>query len=173
MSTYKNINLKRTVFDKTKFNETIDTSFTQLKDVIDPSFFDLNLATLDDFWSLYEKLFYVIPKEGDINSHQYLAQTSGEYADYNPQQEEIEALLEEIAELREENLEVRQQLADVIIASAPSDGATTSVVQAANAAGTQAALNSSSSPASAVAAANSSPPSGGGGSGPNLQNVNL
>jgi len=122
MSTYKNIKKKRTVFDKTKFNETIDTSFTQLKDVVDPSFFDLSLASLDDFWSLYEKLFYVIPKEGDINSHRYLSQTSGEYADYNPQQEEIESLLEEIAELREENLEVRQQLADVIISTAPSNG---------------------------------------------------
>ena len=118
MSITKNINLKKTVFDKTKFNETINTNFTQLVDVVDPSFFDLNLATLDDFWTLYEKLFYTIPKDGDINSHEYLAQTSGDYADYTPQQEEIESLLEEIAELREENLEVRQNLAQVLVTTA-------------------------------------------------------
>tara|TARA_R110001599_G_scaffold60570_8_gene168292 strand:- start:439 stop:852 length:414 start_codon:yes stop_codon:yes gene_type:complete len=118
MSITKNINLKKTVFNKTKFNETINTDFTQLVDVVDPSFFDLNLATLDDFWTLYEKLFYIIPKEGDINSHAYLAQTSGDYADYTPQQDEIESLLEEIAELREENLEVRQNLATVLTTTA-------------------------------------------------------
>ena len=118
MSITKNINLKKTVFNKTKFNETINTDFTQLVDVVNPSFFDLNLATLDDFWTLYEKLFYIIPKEGDINSHAYLAQTSGDYADYTPQQDEIESLLEEIAELREENLEVRQNLATVLTTTA-------------------------------------------------------
>ena len=110
----KNIDLKRTVFDKTKFNETVNTDFTQLQSELDPQFFDLNLATLGDFWSLYEKFFYEIPKTGDINSYEYLVKTSGEYIDYEPQKEEIEALLEEIAELRTENLEVRQEIADVI-----------------------------------------------------------
>jgi len=114
MSTNKNINLKRQVFDKAKFNETVNTNFTQLKSELDPQFFDLSLATLDDFWSLYEKFFYDIPKDGDINSHLYLVKTSGEYIDYTPQKEEIEALLEEIAELRTENLEVRQEIAEVI-----------------------------------------------------------
>jgi len=114
MSTSKNINLKRQVFDKAKFNETVNTNFTQLKSELDPQFFDLSLATLDDFWSLYEKFFYDIPKDGDINSHLYLVKTSGEYIDYTPQKEEIEALLEEIAELRTENLEVRQEIAEVI-----------------------------------------------------------
>tara|TARA_R100001015_G_C4600160_1_gene155141 strand:+ start:675 stop:1076 length:402 start_codon:yes stop_codon:yes gene_type:complete len=110
----KNVNLKRTVFDKAKFNETVDTNFTQLQSELDPQFFDLSLATQEDFWSLYEKFFYEIPKLGDINSHEYLVKTSGEYIDYQPQKEEIEALLEEIAELRTENLEVRQEIAEVI-----------------------------------------------------------
>ena len=146
MSTSKNIKIQRTVFDKDKFNETVDTNFTQLVNVVDPSFFDLNLATLDDFWNLYQKLFYIIPKFGDINSHEYLAQTSGEYADYTPQQEEIESLLDEIAELREENLEVRQQLADVITAQATGLAGSLSN-----------ALASNSSPASAVSNANNTP----------------
>tara|TARA_R110002167_G_scaffold291002_1_gene495843 strand:+ start:1233 stop:1643 length:411 start_codon:yes stop_codon:yes gene_type:complete len=114
MSTTKNINLKRQVFNKEKFNETINTNFTQLTNQLDPQFFDLSLATLNDFWSLYERFFYEIPKLGEVNSHEYLAITSGEYIDYAPQREEILALLEEIAELRIENLEVRQEIASVI-----------------------------------------------------------
>ncbi len=106
--------LKRQVFDKQSFNDTIDTSFTQLVQSEDPQFFDVNLATQEDFWILYDKFFYNIPKEGDINSHQYLVQTSGDYINYQPQKEEVEALLEEIAELRTENLEVRQEIAQVI-----------------------------------------------------------
>tara|TARA_R110002153_G_scaffold108907_4_gene249634 strand:+ start:1823 stop:2212 length:390 start_codon:yes stop_codon:yes gene_type:complete len=110
----ENVNLKRLVFNRKEFNNTVDTEFSQLVTQPDPSFFDVNLATQSDFWILYDKFFYLIPKEGEINSHRYLVETSGEYIDYNPNQEEIEALLAEIAELREENLEVRQQIASVI-----------------------------------------------------------
>lgn len=110
----KQVNIKRQVFDKKAFNDTINTEFTQLVSQPDPSFFDINLATQQDFWLLYEKFFYEIPKEGEINSHEYLAKTSGEYINFAPQQEEIEALLNEIAELRTENLEVRQEIAQVI-----------------------------------------------------------
>ena len=110
----QNVNLKRQVFNKGEFNETVDTEFTQLVTEPDPSFFDVNLATQSDFWILYDKFFYLIPKEGEINSHRYLVETSGEYIDYRQNQEEIDALLAEIAELREENLEVRQQIASVI-----------------------------------------------------------
>lgn len=110
----QNVDIKRKVFNKGEFNETVDTEFTQLVSEPDPSFFDINLATQSDFWILYDKFFYLIPKEGEINSHLYLVETSGEYINYRQNQEEIDALLEEIAELREENLEVRQQIASVI-----------------------------------------------------------
>jgi len=115
MSNEKQVKMKRQVFDKNAFNDTINTEFTQLVNVPDPAFFDINLATQEDFWILYNKFFYQIPKEGDINSHQYLVQTSGDYINYAPQQEEIEALLQEIADLRQENLEIRQEIAQVVL----------------------------------------------------------
>ena len=102
----KNITLKAQRFDKDKFNETVDTKFTQLVDVPNPSFFDRDLAVLDDFWYLYDKFFYIIPKLGELESHQYLAKTSGEYADFATINDEIKALLDEIAELRTENLDL-------------------------------------------------------------------
>ncbi len=114
MTQKKNIKLEKQVFDKNAFNNTVDTDFTQLVSTEDPNFFDVNLATQEDFWILYTKFFLEIPKLGEINSHEYLAKTSGEYINFAPQQEEIEALLAEIAELRTENLEVRQEIAQVI-----------------------------------------------------------
>ena len=100
------ITLKVQRFNKDKFNETVDTKFTQLVNVPNPSYFDRDLAVLDDFWYLYDKFFYIIPKLGETESHQYLAKTSGEYADFSNINNEIQALLDEIAELRAENLQL-------------------------------------------------------------------
>ena len=100
--------LNRQVFDKKKFKETINTSFTQLDTGEEDGFFDINLATLEDFWTLYEKFFYDIPKLGQINSHEYLAKESSAYAGSDTINEEIQVLLDEIAELREENLQLRE-----------------------------------------------------------------
>ena len=111
----KSANLERQVFDKDKFKETVDTEFKQLVQQPDPSFFDLDLATLKDFWLLYDKFFYDIPKLGEIESHEYLAKTSGEYANADTTSEEIQVLLDEIATLREENLELRQNEALSIV----------------------------------------------------------
>lgn len=116
------INLNRQVFNKAKFNETIDTSFSQLGvQEEDPSFFDINLATQADFFTLYDKFFYDIPKEGEINSHTYLITESTEYVGFQQSQEEIEALLLEIADLREENLALRQENVELTVkANTPS-----------------------------------------------------
>ena len=109
-----NVNLNRQVFDKKKFNETVDTSFTQLVSQPDPTFFDLNLATVEDFFTLYNKFFFEIPKEGEINSHTYLIKESSDYVGFQANSEDIQALLDEIASLRQENLATRQELLDVI-----------------------------------------------------------
>jgi hypothetical protein len=42
--------LNRQVFDKDKFKETINTGFSELSSQPDPKFFDIDLATLKDFW---------------------------------------------------------------------------------------------------------------------------
>lgn len=113
------VNLNRQVFNKEKFNSTIDTSFTQLgPQPQDPSFFDINLATLEDFFTLYNKLFFEIPKDGDTNSHTFLVNESGQYINFQANNEEIQALLQEISDLRTENLELRQDIIDATIQTA-------------------------------------------------------
>ena len=119
----EDITLKAQRFNKSKFNETVDTEFTQLNDIPNPSFFDRDLASLDDFWYLYDKFFYIIPKLGEVESHQYLAKTSGEYADFSAINGEIQALLDEIAELRAENLQLLKDATNLEDAIDPEDSA--------------------------------------------------
>ena len=111
----KQTNLKRTVFDKEKFNQTVDTQFSELIDKDQPIPFDINTATVADFFALYDRFFYEIPKQGDVNSHYYLVETSGEYINFNKYQEEIQALLQEISELRAGNLELIEELSDTVV----------------------------------------------------------
>lgn len=108
------VDLEKNKFDKVGFNNAIDSEFRELgvDEERDMSFFDPNLATLDDFFLIYENLFLEIPKEGEINSHEYLARTSGEHADYEKINEEINELIEEINELREENLRIYRENID-------------------------------------------------------------
>lgn len=112
------INLRRQVFNKDKFNETVDTTFSQLVDNTPAPIFDVNLATVEDFFTLYDKFFFEIPKEGNINSHRFIFKESGDYINAELINEEVQALLQEIVDLRQENLELRQeQIAGLEIAS--------------------------------------------------------
>jgi hypothetical protein len=76
------------------------------------------LPTVDEFFSDYDQLFFDIPKFGETNSHEYLIKTSQEYIGLsNVVNDEIQALINEITELRQENLELQQQLLSVITPS--------------------------------------------------------
>jgi hypothetical protein len=103
------INFSRQVFHKEKFKNTVDTEFTQLVQTPDETFFDPNLAEVEDFFIVYENLFFNIPQTGETNSHEYLIKQSSEYIGYQQQNETLQELLDEITELRQENLEIRQQ----------------------------------------------------------------
>jgi len=107
--------LNRDVFNKTAFNNTVNTSFTQLDQAPpDLSFFDSNLATVNDFFNIYQNLFYQIPKFGPINSHEYLVVESTAYSNVIENQEQIDALLEEITDLRAENLQLQLDINELL-----------------------------------------------------------
>ena len=118
------VTLIRTGYNREEFNNTFNTDFTQLGLAEqDLSFFDPNLATVEDFFNIYNNLFFIIPKYGDINSHEYLIKESSEYIDYAANQEEIQALLQEIAELRESNLQLQVDMASILGAKQEIDKA--------------------------------------------------
>ena len=110
------VTLIRQAFDKEAFNQTVDTSFTQLGVTeVDLNFFDPNLATVGDFFTIYNNIFFLIPKTGP-NSHTTLIDESSDYTNYLPNQAEIQALLDEITELREQNLQLIVDMGNVFAA---------------------------------------------------------
>jgi len=105
------INLNKTVYNKNQYQKVIDTSFTQLiqpqvtSSLITPS------ISVDEFFQNYQQLFFQIPKFGNVNSHEYLVKTSQEYIGSSSITDDtIQALIEEITQLRQENLTLQQQL---------------------------------------------------------------
>ena len=107
----ENIKLNKTVYNKELYTKTIDTSFNQLgQRTIQEQI--SSQATVEQFFELYNQLFYDIPETGDINSHEYLINQSSEYINFEANSEEIQALQEEIANLREELLNAQIQIAE-------------------------------------------------------------
>jgi len=104
----ENIELNKKVYSKAAYDQIIDTDFNQLG--IKPIQTQIDTQpTLNEFFDLYNELFYTIPELGEIDSHEYLITKSSEYINFDANQEEIEALQEEIARLREELLDAQKQ----------------------------------------------------------------
>jgi len=104
----RNVEIKKTVFDTTKFTKVVDTSFNTF--VIPPVDETDEVA---NFFRLYEDLYYVIDVLGETDSHQYLVRKSSELINFEANTEEIQPLLDEIAQLRGELLQANQQILDL------------------------------------------------------------
>ena len=101
------IPVQKTVFNKDSFGRVINTQFSQL---LNQTVEETNTFTADDFFQLYEDLFYQIPKEGDTNSHRYILQREADYLGVSISQDDIQALLNEITSLRQQVLESQQTI---------------------------------------------------------------
>jgi hypothetical protein len=102
-----NYPLNRVVFNKDAYEKTIDTSFSQVTPPAPPV---EDTMTVEEFFNMYNALFYDIPVEGDINSHAYLVRTSGDYIGTEAISEDVQILLDEITSLREQLLAANQQI---------------------------------------------------------------
>jgi hypothetical protein len=103
------VNLNKVVFEKNQYQKVIDTSFTQLVQPVITGSTPPPSISIPEFFNTYQQLFFEIPKFGDANSHEYLIKTSQEYAgEFNNNEDIIEALIEEVTQLRQENLELQQ-----------------------------------------------------------------
>ena len=106
------INLTKNSFSKTQYPKIIDTEFSQLTpEVTEPV--ATQDVSIDEFFVLYNKLFFDIPQRGN-NSHETLITTSTEYIGYSPLTTEIEALQQEITELRRQLIEERTSAVNTI-----------------------------------------------------------
>tara|TARA_B100000989_G_C19532936_1_gene471221 strand:- start:10105 stop:10458 length:354 start_codon:yes stop_codon:yes gene_type:complete len=103
----ENINLNKEVFNKKDYEKTINNKFSQIgvkpiQEQIDEQ------PTVEEFFKMYNDLFYDIPEIGSTNSHEFLVKTSGEYINTETDNELISALQDEIAQLRQELLQIQE-----------------------------------------------------------------
>jgi hypothetical protein len=104
------INLQRQVFSKRQVDNVVDTNFNQLVPTV-PSVTSSISLSVSEFFDQYRILFFEIPKFGETNSHEYLVNTSGKYIETSPASDDtIQALIEEITQLRQQNLDLQQQM---------------------------------------------------------------
>jgi hypothetical protein len=108
----ESVNLNKQVFDKVQYARVIDTSFKQLG--VQTIQEQINQQpTVNDFFSMYNELFYQIPELGVTNSHEYLIKKSSEYIAFDANQDEIIALQNEIAQLRTDLLDTQKQVIEL------------------------------------------------------------
>ena len=106
------ITLTNTVYNKNQYQKVIDTSFTQLVQPQVTSSAIIPTVSVAEFFQNYQQIFFQIPKFGNTNSHEYLIKTSQEYigSSNTIADDTIQALIDEITQLRQENLTLQQQL---------------------------------------------------------------
>jgi len=112
-----NFVLTKQLFEKKAFDATVDTTFIELTSSVQINT-SPSLPSISEFFDNYQALFYDIPKFGDTNSHQYLIFTSQEYIGSEVSGNEvINSLIAEITDLRQENLELQQELSQQNVSS--------------------------------------------------------
>ena len=97
------IPVQNLIYNKGTFTRVVNTQFSELNSnpTVVPE------TTVDAFFELYDELFSVIPNEGDINSHRAILLREAEYLNVQiADGEEVQALLQEITDLRQQLLEV-------------------------------------------------------------------
>ena len=105
------ISIEKQVFDKEQYGRVIDTQFRQfINQQVEE---ETPVFTLEDFFILYDQLFYQIPREGDINSHRAIIEREAEYLGVIIDQENIQALLDEIINLRQQVLNTQTIVNDL------------------------------------------------------------
>lgn len=103
------IPVEKTVFSKDSYGRVVDTQFSQLITQEDETL----SFSVDDFFELYDQLFYQIPRDGETNSHQYILQREADYLGISISQEDVQALLDEITSLRQQVLDTQTIINDL------------------------------------------------------------
>ena len=105
----KRVEIKKTVLDRKQYKSTIDSRFKffkELEPVVDPD-------TVQELFRLYDKLYALIPIEGEEQSHQYLVERSSELYKIDTQLDSIQPLLDEVASLRGQLLENNRRILEL------------------------------------------------------------
>jgi len=103
------LKLNKAVFGKVSYPQIVDTEFKQLvqPEEVTP---DLEPLTVAQFFEEYNRLFFDIPQNGEISSHRELVTRSSSYVGMTDQSAEMQALIDEISNLRIQLLSAQQEV---------------------------------------------------------------
>ena len=105
------VKLTKQVFGKVSYPKVIDTEFKQLVRPEEVLKIEEPL-TIPEFFAEYDKLFFEIPQKG-AGSHDEIVKRSSAYIGVTGQSEQIQALLDEINELRSQLLSAQQEIVNL------------------------------------------------------------
>lgn len=101
--------LVKEVLGRATYNKVVDTSFSELITVTTGSA-ESPQITVEEFFNLYNNLFFQIPATGEVNSHEYLVARSTEYLGGGVLTDNERAYIEEINSLRQQLLEANTNI---------------------------------------------------------------
>jgi hypothetical protein len=105
------IKLNKQVFGKVSYPKVVDIEFKQLVKPEEVLTIEEPI-TIAEFFVEYNRLFFEIPQKGN-GSHDELIKRSAAYIGVTGQSEQIQALLEEINELRAQLLSAQQEIINI------------------------------------------------------------
>lgn len=94
------IPLNKKVSRKDDFEKVVTRSFTTFT----PPTEEIE-TSVEQFFKDYNRLFFEIPSNGEFNSHEELARRSSEISNFQTETTDIQPLLDEISNLREQLIE--------------------------------------------------------------------
>ena len=107
-----NVQLVKEVYGLNTYSKAVNTSFTEL--ISTPTEVTSSATiTVEEFFQYYEDLFFNIPVSGPVDSHEYLVERSQQYLGGSVLDAEKQALIEEINSLRQQILDINQNLSGI------------------------------------------------------------
>lgn len=106
------VNLIKEVYGPVTYTKVIDTKFSELYIPVTASQQSTEIS-VEQFFNYYEQLFFSIPANGDVNSHEYLVKRSTEYLGGSVITDTEQAYIDEINSLRQQLLEANANLINI------------------------------------------------------------
>lgn len=103
---------KSQILSKRDYNNILNRNFTELIINI-PTIQKSSITSVDDFFNIFEEIFYAIDKEGETKSHRYLYKKISDYLGEVNSEYSVTELIDEINTLNQQLLDSSKELEQI------------------------------------------------------------
>ena len=107
------VKFSKEAYGKITYPKIVNTEFSELVVVEETPLVIPDQMTVAEFFAEYDRLFFQIPRNGANGSHEELVSRSSSYIGVTGQADEIQALLDEINDLRIQLLSAQQEIVNL------------------------------------------------------------